>query len=74
MYLVAAAGIFHPKPCVPFPILFFEVLLTLSYRQGKFCIPSVIRSSEAASRCFVKKVFLKISQISPGNTCVGAPF
>ena len=33
---------------------------------------SILRRSHR--RCSVKKVFLKISQISPENTCVGVPF
>ena len=41
----------------------------------KFCIVSpVIYTSRSSHRCSVKKLFLKVSQISQENTCVGVFF
>ena len=69
----------HSPPQVmrSFSDFFFVALLPLSYRQGKYCTFSVIRSSEAATGGVVfykKNMFLSISQISQKITCVRVSF
>ena len=39
-----------------------------------FMILSIANVRSSHRKCSIKKVFLKISQISPENTCVGASF
>ena len=75
---VPAAGILHPRPCVLFPFVSWQphYLCQLDGRNLVeilyFLCNSFFRSNHR--RCFVKKVFLKLLQISLENTCVQVPF
>ena len=75
---VLATGILHPRPCVLFPFVSQQpcYLCQLDNRNlaeiSYFLCKLFFRSNHR--KCFVKKVFLKILQISLENTCVRVSF